>query len=167
MLLDRSEPTGVFKTVQMNFKMDLFEFRSKMSTDPLAWNKKAAQNSNNQWTTIIICNSNEWWVHKSPDCRGSNTRREHVTPDPIHPKFLFTFKIATTKSLSFNPPLPTFLYFCAHFDFLPLLSHPVPPFSSCSSLRLLGFFVCTSLVRWGMFLAKEEMKMQLLFTVML
>lgn len=68
---------------------------------------------------------------KSPNCRRVNARRQHVTPDPFHPKFLFTFKIATLKSLSFNPPLPTFLHRRAHFDFLPLFS-PTLPFSSCS-----------------------------------
>lgn len=67
-----------------------------------------------------------------------------MTPDPFQPKFLFTFKIATLKSLSFNPPLPTFLHRCAHFDFLPLFNPPnahrlpTPPLSA-PALRLLGF----------------------------
>lgn len=78
---------------------------------------------------------------KSHNCWGVNARRQHVTPDPFHPRFLFTFKIATLKSLSFNPPLPTFLHRCAHFDFLPLFSttpHP-PPSHSSPAVCLLGF----------------------------
>lgn len=101
---------------------------------------------------------------KSPNCRGVNARRQHVIPDPFHPKFLFTFKIATLKSLSFNPPLPTFLHRRAHFDFLPLFS-PTLPFSSCSVFT--GLPLSAGLLLDGEFLAKEEVNVQLLFTVML